>query len=96
MNSQSSSGTTQTCPTPSSSCCLTLTWPTLCATTSLTIMSNKLIVFQNVFFHELAKAGFTDYFSQYALCDAPAQLRVGAGRAAANNVIGDWELLTIQ
>ena len=47
-------------------------------------------------FHELAKEGFTDYFSQYALCDAPAQLRVGAGRAAANNVIGDWELLTIQ
>ena len=44
------------------------------------------------YFDKLAKEGLANYFSQYALSDAPAQqLRVGAGSAAANSGIGDWE-----
>ena len=43
-------------------------------------------------FHKLTKEGLGNYFSQYALCDAPVS-RVGASKAAANNNtdIGDWE-----
>ena len=52
--------------------------------------------------NKLAQEGFSNYFSQYANCDAPAQqLRVGAGSAAATASvaascgIGDWEFASL-
>ena len=95
MQSPSSNGSTPTCPTHSSSCRPNLTWPALCAVASLTVMCRKLMVWPVrgclSSFRKLAKASLFNYFSLYALCDAPAQFRVGPGKAASNSGFGDCE-----